>query len=56
MTKREQELKELFQDLAPQADDCYELKSYLEGFMNSGEISSDDYDIICRHWNEWLED
>ena len=54
MTKREKELKELFQDLAKQADDYYELESYLDGYMDCGTISNEEYDVIIKHWDEWL--
>lgn len=42
MTKREQKLKKLFQDLAKKADDYYELESYLDGYMDCGTISDED--------------
>ena len=56
MTKREEELKELFQKLATKADNYYELENSLDSFMDSGKVSFEDYDIICKHWDEWLED
>lgn len=52
MTKKE--LKELFQDLAKQATDYYELKSYLDGMFDCHEITDEEYDFIVEHWDEWL--
>lgn len=52
--ERVEEVKELFQDLAEQAIDYYELKSYVEGMWGSGEFSDEEYDMIMEHWDEWL--
>lgn len=52
--ERTQEVKELFQDLAKQAIDYYELKSYVEGMWESGEFSDEEYDLIWEHWEDWL--
>jgi len=52
--EREQELKELFQDLAKKACDYYELESYLDGYFDCGDFTNDEYDHIKEHWDEWL--
>ena len=52
--ERVEEVKDLFQDLAKQAIDYYELKSYVEGMWQSGEFSDEEYDMIWEHWEDWL--
>ena len=54
--ERIKEIKELFQDLAKQAIDYYELKSYVEGMWESGEFSDEEYDMIVDRWTKWLPD
>lgn len=52
--ERVEEVKELFQDLAKQAVDYYELESYVVGMLEGGEFSEEEYDLIWEHWEEWL--
>jgi len=50
----EQELKEIFQDLAKRCREYDDLQGMLESMVNCDELTWDDYDIIEEHWDEWL--
>lgn len=52
--ERVEEVKDLFQDLAKQAIDYYELKSYVEGMCEGGDFTDEEYDMIVDHWDEWI--
>lgn len=52
--KRIEEVKELFQDLAKQSNDYYELESYVQSIWSVGDLTDEEYDLIVDHWDEWL--
>lgn len=52
--ERIDEIKELFQDLARQSSDYYELEDYVQSMQECGEITDEEYDFIVEHWDEWL--
>lgn len=52
--KRIEEVKELFQDLAKQSNDYYELESYVQSIWSVGDLTDEEYDMIVDHWDEWL--
>lgn len=54
--ERVKEVKELFQDLAKQSVDYYELEGYVEGELDGGEITEEEYDYIVDHWCRWLNE
>ena len=54
--KRVEEIKALFQDLAKQSVDYYELESYIQGELDGDEITEEEYDYINDHWEEWLDE
>ena len=54
--ERVEEIKELFQDLAEQSVDYYELESYVQGELSSGVITEEEYDYIVDQWDNWLKE
>ena len=54
--ERVEEIKDLFLDLAKQSTDYYELESYVQGELESGEFTEEEYDYINDHWEEWLDE
>ena len=54
--ERVEEIKDLFLDLAKQSGDYYELESYVQGELDGGEFTEEEYDYINDHWEEWLDE
>ena len=50
----DEELKEIFQDLASQYDECDDIEDALDSLVSEGELTDEEYDIIQDNWDDWL--
>lgn len=49
-----EELKELFQNISSDCDESEEILDRLRSLETCGEITSDQYDLILKNWEKWI--